>query len=174
MNRISIRSILSLALIFALSGCGYTQKTTLPRNIKTIYVDTVKNRMSIKDVYVYVPGLEMNITNAIIRRLQIDGNLKVVEKDQADAVLEMDLKDFQQEGLRFTTLEAVEEYRLYIVLSVVLRDGKTGEVLWKEPDFSGETEYFVSDIRAISREEASQRAVEDLARNVVDRIVEDW
>lgn len=158
----------------ALSGCGYTQQATLPNNIKTIYVDTVKNRIAIQDVYAYVPGLEMDITNAVIRRFHLDGTLKIVEREQADAILEMDLIDFEQEGLRFTSLESVEEYRLFTVLDLRLLDGKTGQMLWREPHFVGESEYFVSDVRTISLQEASREAVEDLARNVVDRVAEDW
>jgi len=170
-----IKYWVSLVLLaFSVTNCGYTQKTTLPQNIKTIYIDTVKNKVPIQEVYVYVPGLEMDITNAIIRRLQIDGNLKIVEKENADAILEADMIDFEQDGLRFTSLEEVEEFRLYIVLSLVLKDGKTGETIWEEPSFSGEEEYFVNDFKDISRKAASERVVEDLARNVVDRIVEDW
>ena len=155
-------------------SCGYTQKTVLPKNIKSIYVDTVKNKIDVREIYLYVPGLEMDITNAIIRRLQIDGNLKVTTREKADAVLELDLVRFQQEGLRFTSLESISEYRMYAVLDMKLIDGKTSEILWHEPNFSGDDEYFVSDIRTLSQEEAAQDTVQRLAVNVVDRIVEDW
>lgn len=168
--------LLWLAVLAALvpAGCGYTQKTVLPRDIKTIYVDTVKNKVPIRDVYAYVPGLEIDITNAVIERLQKDGNLKVVGKDEADAILEMDMTQFEQEGLRFTSLESVEEYRIYIVLDMKLIERKTKDVLWQEANFSGDGEYFVSDVRSIGREEGAHLAVQRLARNVVDRIVEDW
>ena len=53
-------------------------------------------------------------------------------------------------------------------------NAKTGEVMWTEPSFSGDAEYYTSDIVSLAREEASHRATERLARNVVDRIVEDW
>lgn len=157
------------------AGCGYTQKTVLPENIKTIYVDTVKNKIKIDQTYAYVPGLEIDITNAVIRRMHKDGNLKVVgEREDADAILELDLTAFEQEGLRFTSLESVEEYRMFIVLDMKLVQTSTGNVLWREPNFSGDSEYYVSDVRSISREEASRRAIDRLAKNVVDRIVEDW
>ncbi|HTL48048.1 MAG TPA: LptE family protein [Verrucomicrobiae bacterium] len=155
-------------------GCGYTSKTVLPKDIKTIYVDTVKNKIPIQEVYAYVPGLEIDITNAIINRLHRDGNLKVVKKEEADAILEPTLIQFEQEGLRFTSLESVEEYRLYIVLDVQLIDRATGDVIWHEPDFSGDAEYKVSTVRTINREEAAADAVQKIAKNVVDRIVEDW
>ncbi len=155
-------------------SCGYTSKTVLPQNIKTIYVNTVQNNIPVDHVYAYVAGLEIDITNAIIRRLHQDGNLKVVPREQADAVLEAKLIGFEQEGVRFSKLESVEEYRLFVILDMQLVNGKTGEVIWKEPNFSGDSEYFVSTVRTLSREEAARQAVDRLARNVVDRIAEDW
>ena len=156
------------------TGCGYTQKTVLPQDMKTIYVDTVKNAIPIGEVYAYQPGLEINLTNAIIRRLHKDGNLRVVERPKADAVLKTKLIRFEQEGLRFSNLESVEEYRLFVVVAMQLVNGKTGEVIWEEPNFSGNAEYFVSDVRSLGRGEAADRAIGQLAKNVVDRIVEDW
>lgn len=155
-------------------GCGYTQKTVLPKGIKTLHVDTFQNKIPLDRVYPYEPGLEIKVTNAIIRRLHVDGNLKVVPREKADAVLEGDLIGFDQEGVRFTGLERIEEYRLYVAVALRLLDPKTGEILWKEPNFSGDTSYFVTGPRAISRTKATDQVIERLARNVVDRIVEDW
>ena len=164
-----------LTLAVALGGCaGYSRQTTLPRNIKTIYVETVKNKLDIEKVYAYQQGLEMDITNAVIRGLQQDGTLKVVKKGEADAVLKTDLISFEQEGLRFNQLESVQEYRLFIVVKLRLEDAKTGELIWEEPNFTGDNEYYVSDITSIGEQKAAQDAVGNLARNVVDRIVEDW
>lgn len=165
--------ILSLLLIFPF-GCGYTSQAVLPRNIQTIYVETVKNEIPLEEVYAYQPGLEIQMTDAVIRRLQTDGNLRVVSKENADAIVDMSLIRFEQEGLRFTSLERVEEYRLFIVVELILKDAKTGEVIWSEPNFSGDAEYFVSDVKSIAREEATSRAIDRFAKNVVDRIVEDW
>ena len=158
-----------------LAGCGYTRHAVLPQNIKSIYVENVKNEIPLSQVYVYQPGLEMAITKALVRRFNRDGNLRVAPTaDQADAILKSSLRDFEQEGLRFTSLESVEEYRLFIVVSLRLIDARSKKVIWEEPSFSGDAEYFVSNVRSVAREEATQRAIERLARNVVDRVVEDW
>lgn len=168
----------SLALLGVLmlpqGGCGYTQKMTLPAGIKTIHIDTFQNKIPIGNVYAYEPGLEIKITNGIIRRLHVDGNLKVVPREKANAILEGDLISFDQEGTRFTGLERIEEYRLYLVVALRLRDQKTGNTIWEERNFSGDASYFVLGPRAVSRGDAVDRAVERLARNIVDRIVEDW
>jgi len=163
-----------LSITLSLAGCGYTNKTVLPRDLKTIYVKTVRNEIPIEALYAYQPGLEMAITNAIIQRFQVDGILKVVKEDEADAILDASLIGFEQEGVRFSNLESVEEYRLFIILKMKLIDGKTNEKIWEEPSFSGDAEYFVTDVNAVSREAASQKAIERLAFNVVDRVVEDW
>jgi len=175
MKRLSWFGFLALGLfLIGGMGCGYTQKMTLPSGIKTIHVDTFQNKVSLGRLFAYEPGLEIKITNAIIRRLQQDGNLKVVDRESADAVLEGDLIAFDQEGLRFTGLERIAEYRLYVVVALRLKNAKTGATFWEEPNFSGDASYFVTGPRAASRGLAADQAIDRLAHNAVDRIVEDW
>lgn len=163
-----------LVVAIALSGCGYTRQTVLPRNIKTIYVETVKNKLDMEKVYAYQQGLEMDITNAVIRRFQIDGTVKVAKQDTADAILKTDLLAYEQEGLRYDQLEEVKEYRLFIVVKLKLVDAKTGDLIWEEPNFTGDNEYYVSEITSLSEQKAARDVVEKLAANVVDRVVQDW
>jgi len=170
----SLHCLLVMSLIFAMTSCGYTNKMKLSHDIKSIYVETALNKIAIEQMYSYQPGLEMDITNAVISRFQTDGNLKIAKADQADAVLSMDLMAYEQEGVRFNPLESVSEYRLFIVLSLVLKHRVTGEIIWKELNFSGNKEYFVTNIRAQGQRAATEKAIEDIARKVVDRVVEDW
>jgi len=166
--------IFGLVMAIALSGCGYTRKTVLPRNIKTIYVETVKNKLDMGSLSAYQQGLEMDITNAVIQRLQQDGTVKVVEQKKADAILKTNLVALQQEGLRFNSLEGVSQYRLFIVVSLQLVEAKTGDVIWAEPNFSGDTEYYITTVTSIGQQKASVDAVHRLAYNIVDRITDDW
>lgn len=175
MKRVKPFFLLLALVVFSFpTGCGYTRKTVLPENIQSIHVETLKNKIAMSRLYAYEPGLEIKITNAIIRRLHQDGNLKVASREKADAILEGDLIGFDQEGLRFTGLERIEEYRLYVVVGLRLKNAKTGDIMWEEPNFSGDASYFVLGPRAVSRTEAADRAIERLAHNAVDRIVEDW
>lgn len=166
--------MIGMAIVLLLSGCGYTTKTTLPRNIKTIYVETVKNKLNADTIYAYQQGLEMDITNAVTRRFQQEGTLKVVAQKNADAILKTDLLRFEQEGLRYTQLEEVKEYRLFIVVKLTLVDAKTGDLIWEEPNFTGDQEYFVSSNASIGEQKAAMDAVDQLACNIVDRVAEDW
>ncbi len=166
--------VFGLVAVLVLSGCSYNRKTVLPRNIKTIYVETVKNKLKVEDIYAYQQGLEMDITNAVIRRFQQDGTVKVVKKENADAILKTDLLAFEQEGLRFDQLEEVKEYRLFIVVKLRLVDAKTGDLIWEEPNFTGDNEYYVTNVTSIGDQKAAVDVVTRLAYNIVDRIVEDW
>lgn len=167
-------SALFLSILIAFSGCGYTRKVTLPQGIQTIYIDTVRNEIPVHKIYSYEPGMEILITQAVIRRIQKDGNLKIVAREDADAVLETSMTDFMQEGTRFTNLEQVQEFRMFIVLAMRLINNKTKDVIWEEPSFTGDAEYYVTEVKSLGREEASRRAADRLAKNIVDRIVEDW
>ena len=86
-----------------------------------------------------------------------------VEKKNADAILRTELLAFEQEGLRFDQLEEVKEYRLFIVVKLSLVDAKTGDLIWTEPNFTGDNEYYVTDVTSIGEQKAAVEAVNRLA-----------
>ncbi|MBN1493375.1 MAG: LptE family protein [Candidatus Omnitrophica bacterium] len=161
-------------LIVGLAGCGYTNRAILPNNIKTIAVPTFKNQIVQGDTYTYEAGMETDITNAIINRINYDGNLKVVSSDKADAILEGALTKYDQETLRYEDRAKVKEYRLFIGVDISLIDNRTGEIIWTERNFTGRTEYFRTGTYATTERTAMLSARDDLAKKVVDRIIEDW
>ncbi len=171
MNRILWVLVASFCVF---SGCGYTQKAHLPNDIKTIAIPTFKNEIPPQDQFAYQPGLEIELTNAIRDRFIFDGNLKVVDESKADAILEGAVVSYQQEGLRFDRLEDVNEYRLFLVVKFKLIDRRTKKVLIQEPNFSGRAEFFVSRDPNPTRRASANSATFDLARSLVDRIVEEW
>ena len=169
-----------LAIFSQTTGCGYTTKTILPGNIKTIHVAPVKNgidlsgEISDKDRFrVYRPGVEVDITNAIMNRFIFDGNLKVVARDKADAVLEAKLTDYRRDPLRYSEGDEIQEYRLSVTVETTVTLANGGKVLWHE-NMTGDTSFYLSRPRALSEDEAVAKAVEDLARRVVDKTIESW
>lgn len=163
------------------AGCGYTTKTVLPNNIKSICVPPVKNAIDLtgeisdKDRFrVYRPGLEVDLTNAIINRFIFDGNLKVVSQDKADAVVEAKLVDYRRDPLRYSEGDDIQEYRLSVVIDVVVYLAEGHKVLWHEAHLIGDTSFFLSGTHALSEDEAVTKAVDDVARRVVDKTIELW
>ncbi len=179
-----MRSIKTFALLFLIlvSGCGYTAKSFLDQNIKTIYVDNARNKIDLtketeyKDNYrIYRPGLERKITKAVKDRFVFDGNLKVVNsKEDADSVLTCEITDFRKEPLQYTDGEEVDEYRLKIIVNIKLADLKNGAVLVDEKDFVGETTYTKSGAFTKSESSAQDDAVTDLARRIAEKVIEGW
>ena len=157
-----------------LSGCGYTNRAMLPNNIRSIAIPPFANKIPPGQVFTYEPGIEIDVTEKVIKRILFDGNLKVTKLEKADARLEGELIHYYQEGTRFNSQEGVSEYRLYVVCHLRLIDQRNNEVIWDESAFSGDTEYFIEGSNAKPERTAVDSAIDDLAKNVVNRIVEDW
>ena len=170
-QRYVISIMLIIGIVVAIGGCGYTSKIILPSGVKTIYVPNFKNSISQSDQYTYEWGLEIDVTNGVIDRLIYDGNLKVVKKDEADAFLVGEIIGYNQGVVRYTSTDSVDQYRLYVAVKLVFKRRETGEILWTEPNLSGNSEYYVG---ATTERAAADAAIEDLAKNIVNRIVEDW
>ena len=176
--------IFQLVIVGALlagSGCGYTAKSLLPESIRTVSVSPVKNAIDLSSEIgdknrfrVYRPGVEVDITNAIINRFIFDGNLKVTSLDKADAVVEAKLRDYRRDPLRYSDGDDVQEVRLSIVLDAVVYQARSHKVLWHEEGLTGDTTFFLSGPRAQSEDEAVVKAVEDVARRVVEKTIELW
>jgi len=167
-------------LLIAFSGCGYTTKTLLPEDIKTIQIETFKNSIDItkevgtKDKYeVYRPNLEVDLRDAIVSRVFLDGNLKIADKDSADAVLEGQIVQYRKDPLRYQN-EIVQEYRISIVCDVKLISQKDSKVLFEENGITGDTTYFIAGTLQKTETAALNDAMSDLARRIINRIVENW
>lgn len=169
-----LSAYLLVLLCVVFSSCGYTQKLVLPGGIQTIYVPTFKNAIPAEEIYTYKAGLETDLTNAVIRRFNYDGNLKVVKEEQADAKLVGSIISYTQESIRKDSVDRAVEMRLHIVVDIKLINLKTDQVMWHEPNFSGSTLYEPNYAQGSRRSSAGSEAVVDLANNIVARVVEDW
>jgi hypothetical protein len=171
-------SILTAASLVA--GCGYTTQSMLPENLKTVHVKPVKNGIDLSQEIsdktpfrVYRPGIEVEMTNAIINRFIFDGTLKPATEDRADALLDVTLVDYRRDALRFTEGDDIQEYRLNVVIDAAMTQKSDGKTLWSRR-INGDTTFFLFGPRAITEDEAAQRAVEDAARRVIEATIEYW
>lgn len=167
-------------LFLQLCGCGYSHKTLLPSDVKSVHVAPVKNTIDLsgeigdnKRFRVTRPGVEVDLTNAIINRFIIDGTLKVAGPEAADAILEAKLMDYRRDALRYSDGDDIQEYRLSVTLETVLYRAKDRKVLLRQ-GVTGDTTFFLSGALAVSEDEAVVKAVEDAARRVVEKTIELW
>lgn len=180
LRRISF-PLVSIFFAFIFFGCGYSGRSLLPPNLKSIYVDNFKNTIAVgrevtevKKYAIYRPGIENDITNAVIDRFTFDGNLKIARKDKADLTLEGTLTNYVKEALRYDNADNVEEYRVKVTVDMSLTEAPGGKIMWAEKGFSGEATYNTMGAYAASEDTARDEAIEDLARRIVERTVEGW
>jgi len=170
--------VFCLSLLLAAS-CGYSTRSVALGKIKKIYVAPFKNKIAYgeeKERNLYLPLLEVKVTNAIVDRFLFDGNLKIATEDTADVILKGDLIRYERHPLRYDDNDEVQEYRINITVSMSLWNLSQNpeDPVWLEPYFVGETTYFTSGALISTEDVAVEKAVLDLARRVVERTVLDW
>jgi len=174
------QTLLILSLIFLAgfgSSCGYSTRSALPGSLRTIYVEPFKNKIDFTNENrrnVYFPLIEVNARNAIVNRIQFDGNVRLTEPAKAAMILKGSLVAYERQPIRYDENENVKEYRVQVVVDLRLWDTKENLAIWEEPGFVGETTYFPTGSLATTEAAALDKAMEDLGRRVVERIVENW
>ena len=164
-------------MMVLLTGCGYTTRSLLPDNYRTVFVEPFENKidyMNTEDRKLYVPGMEAKVREAVVDRYLFDGNLRVGTQDGADLVLKGKLLGFAREEIRLNQDESVKEYRIRITVALSLLDPSEKKEIWAEPSFSGEATYYTAGPLVKSESQAIEDALKDLAQRVVARTIEDW
>ncbi len=176
------RRILSFAAVFFLAGCGYTTRAFVAQTgYRTIAIEAFANKVDTtsetsegRRFQTYYPLLENRVTNAVVDRFIIDGNLKTAKEEEADLVLTGQLVNYSRDNLRSATDDTPEEYRITIFVNLKLQDKKTGKVLWEKNNFAGDASYFTTGQFVKSEAQALDDAVADLAKRIVETTVEVW
>ena len=121
----------------------------------------------------YRPRMESDLTNKLIDRFQFEGGLRPAGPDKADSMIVGELAEFRREPLRFDRGGNPEEFRLSIVVNAEFRDLRKHVVPWRE-QIIGDTTFFERGALATSEATALDRAIDDVARRIVERTIEDW
>ena len=174
--------LLLVACSLFLSSCGYTTKTIVNVDFKTICVVPFVNKVDITSessnvnrIKSYYPLLERDITNAVVNKLVSDGNLRLAKEDQADCVLSGELIDYRRDALSYNIdNQTVLEYRINLVVNMKLWDNKQNKLRWEENGFTGESTYYATGAAAKSENSAINDALVDLSRRIISRVVEEW
>ena len=165
-------NLLALALAaLSLTGCvGYRLGSMLPPEIKSVYIPLFVNHTG-------EPLIEDEATRAAIREFQKDGSLQVAgSAETADALLKVTLVDYQLAPLAYDAARATaaNEYRLTLTASAVMTKTAGGEVVAESPKVQGESTFVISGDFTSSKQSGLPVACQDLAHDLVERLVEAW
>jgi hypothetical protein len=162
--------LFALAVLF-LNGCaGYKLGSTLPSDIRTIYVPTCLNQTD-------EPLIEINVTRGVVSEIQMDGTLKLVNTEaEADAVLEITLLKFWINPVSYASDSAStpNAYRMNIKASFYLRRVRDNVVLVESPSLTGWAEFSMTGDMTTAKSVALRPAAEDLGERIVANVTEVW
>lgn len=159
-----------LGLLLFTGGCtGYHLGNTLPPGITSITIPVFINDTR-------EPGLETIVTAATIQEFQKDGSLKVLQKTQANCLLEVKIKKSELVPLRYRRDQAItaNEYRLTLTADVILRKIPGNEILVNAPAVIGFTTFTALADLPSARRAALPKAAADLGQRIVKCVVEYW
>ena len=148
---------------------GYQLGGSRPEGVETVYLAPIVNTTT-------EPAIELQVTEALRQRIQFDGRLKLQNSaDNADAIIEVELTDYKLTAIAFRDdlKTTPEQYRLRVTGVATLTNTETGKTLSKSKAY-GETRFrFESDLTT-SKRNALPLAAQELAKFMVDDLIERW
>jgi hypothetical protein len=164
-----------VALVVALSGCGYNQGSDSAgyhwgslyrQDVRTIAVPIFTTRS-------FDRGVEFNLSQAIVKQIEATTPYKVVPRERADTILEGQVVDVQVGSLSTDPDSAIpQEQMLGLNIDFTWKDLRSGRILVERRGFEHTATYYptLGEGRALGR----QQAVERLALAIVQELQADW
>jgi outer membrane lipopolysaccharide assembly protein LptE/RlpB len=159
-----LRKFLSILCIVVLGGCGYQmvgKETHLPPGLTSIAIPAFSNQT-------LEPGIEVPFTQGFLREFINDRRVRVVDRGEADSVLEGFIKSFNIYSVAYDRSGIATEYQTTVVIDLILKK-QTGEVLWKQEDFS-ETRWYRTSLSVLITESNKAAAIQEIGRFMAERV----
>lgn len=151
-----------------LSGCGYHvagKAGQMPGNIETLSIPVFSNR-TIK------PDIESVMTSAFVN--EFITTMRV--RENSPYVMDGVITSYSLTPVSFTKSDVSQEYRLTVMMELVILDRVDGKVIWKDSTVTDYEDFSVSAVdiaRTRDREsEALRKLARDTARLVKERMME--
>ncbi len=158
------------ATLLLLTGCmGYQLGGSRPEGLETVYMSPVVNQTT-------ESAIELQVTHALRQRIQFDGRLKLENSAEiSDSIMEVTLTDYSLRAISFRDdlKTTAEQYRLRVTGVATLVDAKTGEILSESKTYGEARFLFESDLTT-SKRDALPTAAQELAKFMVDDLIERW
>jgi hypothetical protein len=154
-----------LALI-GLAGCGYSAQRPFRTDIQTIHVEMFHSKEFRRE-------LEFRLTEALIKRIELDTPYHLASHRKADALLSGELLSVENRtfGDAFDT-DLPREIGSTVVVRFRLQDTRTGEILTERPRFVYQTSYIPPVGETFTQ--GMTRAMDGLAEGIVEAMESDW
>ena len=119
--------VLAIYCLF-FSGCGYRLIGTgsaLPPHIKTIHIPVFENNSS-------QPEIHRQLTSFVLQSFISDGRLKIVNKDEADLIVDATLSYYNLRNVAFSSQDLVSDIIIELEIDLKVTDQVKNEILIKK------------------------------------------
>ena len=159
----------AIAFLVLLSGCGVYSASSgrVDENLKMVAVQYLENLTA-------EPNLGVDLSDDIIFALQVDNTLKVVDEADADSIISGRVVRYTLREVATTQELTVNEYQVQIAVVLTFTVRATGEKIFDKRRFTGTGNYVLNDPQGTSEETARDEAVEEIVRDILAQVVEDW
>lgn len=148
----------------SLTGCSvYTFNPKGKSSIKSIAVERLENKTS-------EFGLEDIMTDQIIDAFIANGNLKVVEREYADAVLSGSLTRYLREPYNPDENDRVENYAIKMYFDITLLNAANDSLIWNaQINQTG-----IYNLETETEETGQNAALKLLVEDIINRTTKNW
>ncbi len=165
--------LLLAAALLALSGCGHYQLgTTISERLRDVHVPTVRNESG-------QPGVEIELTKALIKEIQREGTLRIVPEDRAASRLDVVVVGYRQDSIRYNRGKSTlsEEYRMVLRAQSTFTDLNADDpdkAIVMQAVREGDDTFVRGTDVITARQRCLPRAAEELAEQIVEDCVSAW
>ncbi len=161
--------VVMLAGLVPVAGCGVYSSSSgrVDENLKRVAVQYLENLTA-------EPNLGVDLSDDIIFALQVDNTLKVVDEADADSIISGKVVRYSLREVATTRELTVNEYQVQLAVVLTFTVRATGEKIFDKKRFTGIGNYVLNDTEGTSEETARDEAVEEIVRDILAQVVEDW
>lgn len=146
-----------------LTGCIYSLNPRGAVTIKSVAIERFQN-----DTPEF--GLADQMTDAIINAFIADGTMKVLPKEQAEALLSGTLTRYDRRPYEYDESDQVTSYVVEMDFDITLKSAANDSLLWSERMSQRGAYNLAAETEDIGR----QRALEFLVQAIINRTTKSW
>lgn len=160
-------AVISIMVIFSVvAGCGVYSASSgrVDENIKRVFVEYLENMTA-------EPNLGVDMSDYIVRAIQIDNTLKIVDEADADSIISGKVMRYHLQEVFAKEDLTVNEFQVQIAVLLNFTVRSTGETIFKNKRFTGTGNYVTGES---DEDNARNEAVEEIVRDILAQVVEGW
>lgn len=163
-------ALVGVAALFSGVGCGYTTDRAAVTETKNANNDRIRSvALDIFETKEFRRGLELQLTEALAKRIEAQTPFKLAKKNVADTIITGTIKEVRQStiGRDFRTVRPRETVST-VVIAFQWKDLRTGEVLVDRPNYVQTVDY----IPPLGEDfyHASQRAMDRISERMIEEL----